>query len=135
MISNIYDLLRQMHYSMLAIPFITSSTVVQSHIQSLCDIVSILHLTAVYPLLWSAIIAPQPHYHRSSVPLKSWNISTSYTTNIFSIWCKPVSSRSTTTGRTVSMTEQSIVVSGANITDHHIGMIRNEVTIQTEIYT
>ena len=35
----------------------------------------------------------------------------------------------------ISNTEESSVVSGANITDHHIAMIRNDVTIQTEIYT
>ena len=33
------------------------------------------------------------------------------------------------------MTDESSVISGANITDHHIAMVRDDVIIQTQIYT
>ena len=33
------------------------------------------------------------------------------------------------------MTDESSVISGANITDHHIAMVRDDVIIETEVYT
>ena len=33
------------------------------------------------------------------------------------------------------MTDESSVISGANVTDHHIAMIRDDGAIQTEIHT
>ena len=33
------------------------------------------------------------------------------------------------------MTDESSVISGANITDHHIAMVRDDVVVQTEVYT
>ena len=36
---------------------------------------------------------------------------------------------------TVSITDESSVISGANISDYHIAMVRDEVSIQTESNT
>ena len=33
------------------------------------------------------------------------------------------------------MTDESSVISGANITDHHIAMVRDDDTIQTQVHT
>ena len=36
--------------------------------------------------------------------------------------------------KTVSITDESSAISGANITDHHIAMVRDVATIQSKIY-
>ena len=118
----------------------TSSTAVQSHKDNLCCECIILYHTVIYSLCWwiSSSVPQQSHYHRTSIPPESWSWNIN-TINSSLIWCKPVSSRirsinSTKSSRTVSMTEESSVDSGANITDHHIAMIRNDVITQTKVY-
>ena len=33
------------------------------------------------------------------------------------------------------MTDESSIISGANITDHHIAMVRDDSIVETDIYT
>ena len=120
----------------------TSSTVVHSHIDSLfCECI-ILYQTVIYPLRWriSSSVSKQSHHHRISISPESWNSSTTKV-NSHSIWCNPVSSRVSRapnvsdSSRTVSMTDKSSVIGGANISDHHIAMVRDNAIIKTEVYT
>ena len=112
----------------------TTSRVVQSNVYCLKCFCSIIYITPIYPLIWCTTGSDQSHYHWSSVPLKSWNIIAAWNTYSIPIWCKPVPSRSSTIrSRSVSMTEKSSGVRGANITDLHIAMVRDDFAIQTEV--
>ena len=116
-----------------------TSIVVESHIYGVFCIFIILYQTVIYPLSWKNIVivheSQESYYHRISGPPKSWNIITS---NSNPIWCKPVSSRIrvvriSVVSRPVSVTDEGSVISGANITDYNVTMIRNNFITQTEI--
>ena len=112
---------------------ITLSSLIQSNVGSdLKCRCSVLYCTVIYPLRWSTNGPLQSHYHRTSVPGNSWDISTMYSGPI---WCKPVSSKSNTTRiwRSISMTEKSRVISRANSTDLYISIVGYDSTIQTEV--
>ena len=120
----------------------SSSTVVQSHIDCLICECIILYHTVIYPLRRRITSSPPQQYylHRTSISHKSWNIISASITNCSPTWRKPVSSRmeviatwgSSAITKTVSITDESSAISGTNITDHHIAMVRDEVSIQTE---
>ena len=115
----------------------TSSIVVQSHIDCLLCHCSIFYQAVIYPLRWriSSSVPQQSHHHRTSTSPESWNTSI----DCYPIWCNPVSSRVSIVpisgSKMVSMTDESSVIRGANITDQHIAMVRDDVIVQTEVYT
>ena len=116
--------------------YCTSSSVVQSNIYISRCLDNISYYTLVYPVIWCRSIAPPPQlqYHWAPFPFKPCIITTPWSTYFNPIWCKPVSPRITTNiSRSVSMTEKSSAVRGANITDLSIAMVRDNFTIQTEV--